>query len=99
LEDIFNINNIIEDLDKKITIKEIKRKGRNKTIMSGICTYSELNNDTVIKNIVKDIKTKHGCSSSIEKDSTGTFITFHGNQKTNIINYFKIKYPQIVISV
>jgi len=58
-----SLSNILNDIDRKVIIREIKEKGKNKTIITNITDYDEFKNENYLKDFIKEIKTKYGCGT------------------------------------
>lgn len=91
------IDDIIEILDKKIKIKEIRIRGRNKTFVEGLDTYDEFKDIENIKKLSKEIKNKYGCACTLLEEGNQKNLIFQGNHKQNIKNYLKEKYPKLLV--
>ncbi|ARF08867.1 translation initiation factor SUI1 [Catovirus CTV1] len=86
---------LLESLDKKIIIKEVKEKGKNKTYIQGFQSYEEFKDSEVLKKAVKDMKNKFGCACTIVNENNQYKLMLQGFHKEKIKNYFNEKYPNV----
>lgn len=97
MNDVSEQIKIIENLDKKIKIKETRVRGRNKTFIEGLDLYDEFKQIEDIKNFIKGIKNKYGCACAILEENTEKKIMFQGHHKENIKLYIRERYPKLKI--
>lgn len=97
---IFNTKHndeVLEEIDRKIVIKEYCERGKNKTVVVGLNLYEEFKNNNDIINFSKEIKNKFGCGCTITNENDIVKLVFQGKHKNNIKKTLTGKYKELKI--
>lgn len=86
---------LLENLDKKLVIKEIKEKGKKKTFIQGFNLYEEFKDNENLKKFVKEMKNKFGCACTSITENNQQKLMLQGFHKEKIKDFIKEKYPKI----
>jgi len=82
MENVSNQQTVLEELDKKITLKFKKFKGKNKTFVYGI---ENILDEQKIEDFIKKIKKKLGCGGVFTEDEDNVkMIEFMGDHRIKI---------------
>lgn len=88
---------LLENLDKKLIIKEIKEKGKNKTFIQGFNLYDEFKDNDSLKKFMKELKNKFACACTLLVENNQSKLMLQGFHKDKIREFMKEKYPKIKI--
>lgn len=90
-------NQILQNLDKKVVVKELRERGKNKTFIQGLNLYDEFKEIDNLKKFIKEIKEKFACGCTIVTNDNQQKLLLQGNHKDNITKFIKEKYSKIKI--
>lgn len=84
---------ILEIIDRKVTIREFKERGKMKTLVDGLQRYDEFKNKKKYDVFVKNLKVKLACGCNSDDDK----LILHGVHKKSLSIILKEIIPDIVI--